>query len=296
MPLRDIFALDNAPLDDDAARREHIEAALAARPPGGWELDLHYGLVQRWFKPRVYGAEKLPEDPCLFVGNHGLFAIDGLIILPLLLHDYNRFLRPLGDKFLFTEPHIRDFLVRSGAGMGHPEVCSAFMAAKQDILVFPGGAHEAVKSARDSYRLQWKDRYGFVRLAAKHGYTIMPFGLIGPDEFYDHVVEGDELPETLPGKLLGRLGLLGDGTRTDLIPPLTRGTLGTLLPKPQPCFLGFGEPLDLSALRGRRVSKQRLLALRDTVAGQIEAQIAAMLLQREQHRREDGLLRRLLLL
>jgi hypothetical protein len=170
------------------------------------------------------------------------------------------------------------------------------MQARQDILVFPGGAHEAVKSSAQKYRLQWKDRLGFVRLAARHGYRIVPFGLVGPDDFYQHLIEGEDLFDSRLVRWLRAAGLLSGDLRRDLVPPLARGSLGTLLPRPQRCYLGFGEALDLSALRGKRVGRQRLAALRDEVAARIEVQLEGLLAARAAERGREGLLRRLLTL
>ena len=285
---------DADPLADEQALADHIDAALAARPPEGLEMDLTYTIVKRLFKPTVLGAENIPDRPCLFVGNHSLFALDGLILAPIMLRDYGRFLRAMGDKFLFANPGLADFLLSRGGTMGHPEVCNALMEDGQDILVFPGGAHEAVKPASAMYELQWKERYGFVKLAASHGYTIMPFGLVGPDEFYGHLVEGHELPDTALGALLRRAGLLGENSRGDMIPPIPTGALGSLFPKPQACYLGFGQPISLASYRNRKPTKAQLKRIRSEVAEQIEEQLAELLLLREQSRREDGLLRRLL--
>lgn len=294
MPANPIFRSDNAPLDAPDALRRHIRRALAARPMGRWELEILYRLVQTWFKPRVFGVDRLPERPCLFVGNHGLFAIDGLIMLPIMLRDHARFLRPMGDKFLFTNQRLASGLLRCGATMGHPDVCRALMARGHDLLVFPGGAHEAVKSARENYRLQWKDRDGFVRLAAEQGYTIVPFGLVGPDDFYSHLIEGEDLPDTILGRGLARVGLLDPQMRRDLIPPLARGMLGSALPRPEPCYLGFGRAVDLSAHRGRRLATTTRRKLRDRVADEIDSQIGQLLEQRRND--QEGLLRRLLTL
>lgn len=291
-----IFRSDNAPLHDAAALQRHIRRALAAKPMGGWELEMLYKLVQAWFKPRVCRVERIPERPCLFVGNHGLFAVDGLVVLPLMLRDYTRFLRPMGDKFLFTDPRIATGLLRRGATMGHPQVCRALMSQGHDLLIFPGGAHEAVKAARENYRLQWKDRDGFVRLAAEQGYTIMPFGLVGPDDFYQHLIEGEELPDTLLGRGLMRAGILDPAMRRDLIPPLARGMLGSLLPRPEPCYLGFGEAVDLSRYKGRRLAAKTRSAIRERVAGEIDAQLEELLQLRNSERGNQGLVRRFLTL
>jgi 1-acyl-sn-glycerol-3-phosphate acyltransferase len=183
-----------------------------------------------------------------------------------------------------------------GGVMGHPQVCSALMEAGRDLIVFPGGARESVKPASERYELVWGERYGFVRLAARHGYTIMPFGMVGPDEFYGHLMEGEDLPDSRLGRLLSRLGVLTENTRSDLLPPVPLGALGTPLPKPQRCYIGFGDPIDLAAEKGKRLGKRRLQEIRGRVADQIETQLAELLFTREQHKGSDSLLRRILTL
>jgi 1-acyl-sn-glycerol-3-phosphate acyltransferase len=289
-----LFDKDNQPLEDKEVLARHIEKALAVETPAGLELDLSYQMVKRLFNPMVLGAENIPNRPCLFVGNHSLFALDGWVLGPLFLKELNRFPRGMGDKFLFTNQRIADVVLKGGAVMGHPEVCSAMMKARQDLLVFPGGAAEAVKPASEVYELQWKERYGFVKLAAKHGYTIMPFGLVGPDEFYGRYMEGQDLPDSALGQLLKRLGLLTDDIRSDILPPIPLGLLGTLIPKPQRCYLGFGEPINLAQYKGKTLTKKRQQIIRGQVAEQIETQLTELLFAREQHKGQDSLLRRLL--
>ena len=289
-----VFNETNEPLGDKEALARHIEIALAVKPPSGAELQLSYQLMKRLFNPKIIGAENIPEQPCLFVGNHSLFALDGWVIGPLMTKELNRFPRGLGDKFLFSNPRMADYILKYGAVMGHPEVCSAMMKAGQDLMVFPGGAYEAVKPANMRYELMWKERYGFVKLAAKHGYTIMPFGLVGPDEFYGHLMEGQDIPDSALGGLLKRLGLLTDDIRSDILPPIPLGALGSFFPKPQRCYLGFGEPIDLARYKGRTPTKKDQQSIRAEVAAQIETQLAELLFTREQHKGEDSFLRRLL--
>lgn len=288
------FDKDNNPLGDKEALARHIETALAVGPPSGLEFELSYRIVKRLFNPVILGAQNIPERPCLFVGNHSLFALDGWVIGPIMAKELNRFPRGLGDKFLFANPAVADFVLKRGAVMGHPDVCSALMKAGEDLMVFPGGAHEAVKPASMKYELQWKERYGFVKLAARHGYTIMPFGLVGPDEFYGHLMEGQDIPDSALGSVLKRLGLLNDDVRADVLPPIPIGALGSLLPKPQRCYLGFGEPIDLAKYKGRTPTKKEQKTIRNAVAEEIETQLAELLFTREQVKGEDGFLRRLL--
>ena len=287
------FDKGNEPLDEQALA-DHIERALNTQAPRGRNFELTYQFVRRMFNPMVVGAEKIPDQPCLFVGNHSLFALDAAVLGPVMLGDFDRFLRGLGDKFLFVNPSIASAIMKNGGVMGHPEVCGALMENGSDLVVFPGGAHEAVKPVSDLYSLQWKERYGFVKLAAMHGYTIMPFGMVGPDEFYGHVIEGHEIPNSTLGRVLTRLGVLTEDTRADMMPPIPAGLMGSLLPKPQRCYIGFGEPVDLSHSEGKKLSKGNLRIVRNQVADEIEEQLSELLLLREQHKGDDGLLRRLL--
>ncbi|MEE4278998.1 MAG: lysophospholipid acyltransferase family protein [Halieaceae bacterium] len=283
---------DSNPLDEEAALRAHINQALASKPPYGIEQALLYAMAKRWFRTRLYNSERIPDRPCLFIGNHALFGLDGVVILPVLLEELGRFLRPMGDRFLFSDPRIARLLLRRGATMGHPSVARALMEHDQDILVFPGGAHEAVKPSRERYTLQWKERLGFVRLAVEHGYPIVPFGLVGPDEFYEYLLDGEQIVA-----LLDRLGLWRDSLRRDVVPPLLRGSLGTLMPRPQACYMSFGEPVETRSRAGTNRSakptERRLRSLRDRVAQRIEGEIEAMLNEREDTRHELGLLRRI---
>lgn len=284
------------PLASKDALERHIEMALAVEAPRGLERELPYQVIKRLFNPLTLGAGNIPDQPCLFVGNHSLFALDGWVLGPILMKEQDRFIRGLGDRFLFASERLGNYVLKAGGVMGHPEVCSAMMQDGQDLVVFPGGAYEAVKPASELYELQWQERYGFVRLAAKHGYTIMPFGLVGPDEFYGHLMEGQDIPDSPLGSILKRLGLLNDDLRSDILPPIPVGALGSFLPKPQRCYIGFGEPIDLSEEKGKRQSKKRLNEIRTQVADQIETQLAELLFTREQHKGGDSLLRKILTL
>lgn len=288
MPISESLSKAANPLDDEAALRDHINRALRAKPPRGADEAILYRMSKFWFNPQLRNTNRLPQRPCLFIGNHALFGLDGFVILPILLREHARFLRPMGDKFLFADPRLGKALLRRGATMGHPDVARALMRHEHDILVFPGGAHEAVKPSSARYELQWKERLGFVRLAAEFGYSIVPFGLVGPDEFYEYLMDSDDVIARLR-----QFGLWSDSMRKDAIPPLLRGSFGSLVPRPQTCYLSFGEALTLPEPGPRAPSKKTLSGWRDIVAQRIEAEIADMLRLREQQRHTHGLLRRL---
>ncbi|MEZ5571079.1 MAG: lysophospholipid acyltransferase family protein [Halioglobus sp.] len=273
--------------------KELIEIFLAVEGPDVAAQKLQYSLIKPYFSPTVVGLENIPEEPTLFIGNHAMFALDALILLPTVYHETGRFLRPMADNIWFHTAAGRK-MVRSGVVLAHPDVCGALMEAGQDLLVFPGGAAEANKNASERYQLVWRERYGFLRLAAKHGYNITPFAMVGPDDGWDHVLEGEDILHSKLVKLLQGIGLFS-GLRDDIVPPLPRGVLNTWLPKPQHCFLAFGKPIDVPDRRGKKGLAERIQkSLRKQVAGSVEALIDEMLNMRRQRRSEESSLRKFL--
>lgn len=272
----------------------HIDRVMAVQVPGSPAVSLAAAFMRRWFKPTFVGLERLPNKPALFVGNHSLLAGDAFVFHLLMYYDYGRFLRPLGDHTLFANTQYADVVINLGAALGHPDVVQALMASGQDLLLYPGGTYEAVKTPEHRYELMWKQRYGFIRLAAKMGYTIVPVAAVGPDEYFDQHLTGPEVEQAQLTQLLVRLGFLPADLRSDLIPPLPSGVFGSPLPKPKSTFFGIGKPVDLSSYQGKDLTKRQQETLRNKVAEGIDTEIKNLLLLRERRRHKDGILRRIL--
>ncbi len=287
-----IFDKDNQPFEGAGLER-HIEQALAISKPAGPLFELSYPLLRRLFKPQLLGLECIPNEPCLFIGNHSLFASDGYILAPVMWMEERRFLRALADKALW-HPLTEQFLLSQGAAVGHPEVCAALMDQGCDLMVFPGGAHEATKTQDQRYQLQWKERYGFLRMAAAHDYPIAPMAIVGPDEFYNHAVEGRDIPDTPLGDILRSLGLITDRTRRDLIPPIPLGALGTPFPKPHYCYIQFGEPVRPKGRGGKPPGMATLKKLRLELSGKIESMLEDLFALRDEDRNQQSFIRSVL--
>jgi 1-acyl-sn-glycerol-3-phosphate acyltransferase len=269
-----------------------IEQFLAIEGPNEKSFKRLNGFIQRYFSPTVVGLENIPDEPTLFIGNHAMFGLDGMILMPTVYHETGRFLRALADNAWF-QTGTGEKMAASGMVLGHPEVCSALMEAGHDLLVFPGGAAEANKTAEEKYSLVWRERYGFVRMAAQHGYNITPFGMVGPDDWWDHAIEGRDLLNSRPVKLLQKLGVIGE-IREDLMPPLPRGLFNTLIPKPERCFLAFGEPIEVPDCRGKKVSMAVQKSVREQTAGSVEELVGDMLKMRARNKHKESAVRRLL--
>ena len=272
---------------------KQLQARSLAWAPPERTFRASWPLVRTYFRPTVRGIERIPHGPTLFVGNHALFGIDILVLVIVIHHQTGRYPRVLGDQFFFASP-VGEVLMKYGWILADRDICAAMMEAGEDLLVFPGGAAESTQAESEKYTLQWENRNGFVRMAAQHNYDITPFGMVGPDDCYRHLLEGHELVTRWPGSLLKTFGIVDDG-REDLLPPLTSGLLGTQLPKPQPCFLAFGDPIHVPDYRGREVPPDILNGVKDQTAESIEALISEMLLLRAQQTGKTGLIRHLLL-
>jgi 1-acyl-sn-glycerol-3-phosphate acyltransferase len=230
----------------------------------------------RWLTaPRFSGLEHLPRDrPVLVAANHTLMGVLDAPLLVLGLHDHTGvFLRALGDHLHFRVPIWRDLLTHFGTVDGSRRNCRALMRAGESILVFPGGGREVFKHKREKYRLIWKERVGFVRLAVQFGYPIVPLAAVGAEECYDILVDSDELLQTPIGPLLRQVA-----PRPDEIPPLVAG-IGPL-PRPERFYFHLGRPIETAPWRGQQADDALCLRLRERVRRAIQRGIRQLLEER----------------
>jgi 1-acyl-sn-glycerol-3-phosphate acyltransferase len=257
-------------------------------PPSRQEMRRFMAVGRWWFNPEFLGLwEHDVSRPALFVGNHTLFGItDAPLMIEHLYTQYGVMLRGLGDRGHFNVPWWGDLLVKHGMVLGSPENCSALMRAGENILVFPGGAREVMRRKGEAYQLIWKKRAGFARLAIEHGYDIVPFGSVGPDESYRILWDANDILNTrwlrTAAERSGVLEFTRDG---DFIPPVALGLGPTLIPKPQRYYFGFGARISTEQLKGSQQDPDAVWALREQVATAVKYQIDRL----QAYRQEDRL-------
>ena len=169
-----------SPESDPDAYVEYISRYGMPTAP---QVALAAGLARAWFKPKFIGLDNLPDKPALFIGNHAFMAVDAALFHLYLYYDHGRYVKGLGDKSLFANAHYAAIAHAMGGVSGQAPIVERLMARGDDLLLYPGGAYESVKPLEARYQLQWKQRYGFVKLAAKAGYTVVPVASVGPDEY-----------------------------------------------------------------------------------------------------------------
>jgi 1-acyl-sn-glycerol-3-phosphate acyltransferase len=227
--------------------------------------------------PVYHGLEGIPRDrPVLFVGNHTVW---GVLDIPIMAMGLQRrcgiTVRFLGDHLHYAIPVWRDLLTRFGVVDGTPENCRALMRAGESVLVFPGGGREVMKRRGEKYRLLWKSRAGFARLAVEHGYAIVPFSAVGGEECFEIVIDGNDLMRTPLWRLIERLS-----PKPDMIPPLVRGIGLSAIPRPQRFYFRFGAAIETRDLGGRCDDEAACFAVRERTRIEVEKGIALLLDER----------------
>ena len=250
----------------------------------------------RWyFAPEFHHLDRVAANrPTLFVGNHSVFGVlDVMLFADGLFRERGVSLRLLADRNHFKFPVWRDLVALQGAVLGSRANCAELMRRGEHILVFPGGAREVFKHKGEAYRLIWKERYGFVRLAIEHGYTITPYATVGAEDAYDVLLDSSDYLKTPLGRVLKASGLADRYLRGgDEFPPVVRGLGLTVIPRPEKLYFSIGKPIDMTRYQGQTDDPAVLRRARERVARAVTRLIAEL----REHRAQDtgpGTLRRL---
>ena len=251
----------------------------------------------RWyFAPEYLHLDRAdPGRPTLFVGNHSVFGVlDVLLFSDGLYRERGISLRMLADRNHFKFPLWRDFVVQTGAVLGTRANCAALMRRGEHLLVFPGGAREVFKHKGEAYRLIWKERYGFVRLAIEHGYSITPYATVGAEEAFDVLIDSGDYMNTPMGRYLKRWGIADRYLRGgEEFPPVVRGLGLTVIPRPERLYFSIGRPIETARYRGEAENREVLRRVRNRIGRSLEQLIAELRAHRARDNR-PGTLRRVL--
>ena len=253
---------------------------LNFRPPPAATLWRLMQPLRVYHRPIFFGLENIdPARPSLLVGNHTIF---GLLDAPLMAigiyHERGVMVRALGDRIHFQIPGWGNFLKSLGVVVGSRENCARLMEGGAHVLVFPGGGREVAKRKGEAYKLIWKERTGFARMAIEHGYPITPFASVGPEECFDILVDANDVLQSPLGKFLERTGIAEKLLRGgDALMPLARGLGFTMFPRPERFYFAFGEAIDTKLFKGKHDDGAALVAVREEVRAAVEAEIAKLL-------------------
>jgi 1-acyl-sn-glycerol-3-phosphate acyltransferase len=158
-------------------------------------------IIRWYFRYEVIGLENVPpRGRAVLVSNHGILPVDALLLHYAIKDAFGRWPRGLTDKRIFKIPFLRQIFLDLGIVLAHPDTGQALLEREEMVTIMPGGSREAFKPSRERYRLMWKRRKGFVRLAIRTGSPIIPAVCIGNDELYHVFFDGYDLSERIYGK------------------------------------------------------------------------------------------------
>ncbi|KAK8285881.1 hypothetical protein V6Z11_D08G251800 [Gossypium hirsutum] len=151
----------------------------------------------------VKGLAGVPDEgPVLLVGNHMLMGMDLSSLCEAFLREKKILVRGVAHPELFwgnfhTSSNVFNFfdlMKVMGAMPVSPKSLLKALSTNSHVLLYPGGAREALHRKGEAYKLFWPNQPEFVRFAAQFGATIVPFGAVGEDDmakvvfdYYDYM-------------------------------------------------------------------------------------------------------------
>jgi 1-acyl-sn-glycerol-3-phosphate acyltransferase len=250
--------------------------SISYTPTDVRRLDAIVAPLRAWVSPRFYGLENIPaEGPVMLVGNHSMVPLDVYLLNQELRRRYGRVLRGLGDDALMSPAFIRRYVQWHGGVRGSRENCLDLLAHGEMILVLPGGTREALRLKNERYVLKWDRRIGFARMAIEAGVPIVPIAMVGANDAYDVIIDGQH-------PLMAPLRRYGERQpRPNPAPPLFRGLGPTLIPKPKRFYFSAGSPIDAAQWRD---TDDRAAELQRVVRAGLEKEFAFLFAERAQDR------------
>ncbi|PRQ34586.1 putative diacylglycerol acyltransferase, alpha/Beta hydrolase [Rosa chinensis] len=135
----------------------------------------------------VRGFAGIPsEGPVVYVGYHMLLGFDIFPLVSQLWEQKGIHLRGIAHPMTFmklkqgnlVELHFSDYFRLMGAVPVSGKNFFKLLSTKSHILLYPGGVREALHRKGEAYKLVWPEQSQFVRMAARFGAKIIPFGAV----------------------------------------------------------------------------------------------------------------------
>ncbi len=164
-------------------------------------LEVFIPFIKAYFRYEIVGLEHVPaKGRAILVSNHGILPVDALLLNYAIKDAYGRWPKGLTDRRIFRIPVLRQFFMDLGVVLAHPKTGQELLEREEIVYIMPGGAKEAFKSSQERYKLMWKRRVGFVKLAIRTGSPIIPTVCMGVDDMYHVFFDGYRLSERIFGK------------------------------------------------------------------------------------------------
>jgi len=187
-----------------------VERAMEPCPPNETLVKLQQPITDLlnkfYFRSEVDGWDRIPESNCLVIGIHGggSLTIDAWIFVNAWYQHFNgeRPLHGTAHDVLMATPGLGDWMHAMGVVPANRASVTKALGRGDDVIVFPGGEVDSMRSWRKRDVATLAGRKGFVRQAIRSGVPILPFATVGGHDTVFVLDEGDWLADALD-KVLG---------------------------------------------------------------------------------------------
>ncbi|KAG8057348.1 hypothetical protein GUJ93_ZPchr0002g26297 [Zizania palustris] len=233
----------------------------------------------------VRGLAGLPKQgPAVLVGYHMLMGFELEPLLTGVLSSTGINIRGLAHPFMFDknkEQLMPEAFYDLHKIMGVVPVTAAnfykLLAEKHFVLLYPGGAREALHRKGEEYKLFWPEQSEFVRMASRFGATIIPFGVVGEDDICDILLDYNDLLKIPRYDILDNMLNENTKLRTDSTGEIKNQAIHPILvaPKiPGRFYFIFGKPIETRGrekeLRDKRNAQHLYLHVKSEVESCME--------------------------
>ena len=207
-----------------------------------WNSLCDYG-----FRAEIEGWEHLPDPPCLLIGIHSGAPLpwDAWTLGMQWWRHFgpDRMLHGTAHDALTAAPGLGWYLRKLGVLPAAPDSIAAALAARRDVLLYPGGEVDSLRPWTQRDQAILAGRTGFVKMAIRARVPIVPVATVGG---------ADAMPVLFSGKRVARALKLDQTARLKMFPvaiSLPWGLNTAILPEipfPTKIRTAFQEPVEVA--------------------------------------------------
>ncbi|MDQ1673501.1 MAG: hypothetical protein QOC98_2063 [Frankiaceae bacterium] len=234
-------------------------------------------LSKVYFRVETDGWEKVPDRTSLLIGVHsgGTLTMDAWTLVHAWQRHFGteRVLHGTAHDVLLTLPGLGDYFRASGVISASRESVGRALGEGRDVIVWPGGEKDAMRSWRRRDEAELGGRKGFVRQAIRSGVPILPVATVGGHDTVFILSEGKWLANALD-----RFTGLKKTLRAANLPivaglpfPLALEVLPAHIPLPAKIRTEFLDPIEVDDDPERVNDEAYVQGIYDEVRGAIQA-------------------------
>ncbi|KAG6438423.1 hypothetical protein SASPL_103366 [Salvia splendens] len=234
------------------------------------------------------------EGPVLYVGNHMMFGLEVVPLLARFWIERDVALRGMTHPTVFTK--LREGRIPPPFSafdnmriMGAVPVSATnfyrLLSSNPHVLLYPGGMRESLHRKGEEYKLFWPEQPEFVRVAAKFGAKIVPFGVVGEDDVGHLLLDYNDLTRIpyIKNAIEGitqevvklRRDAVGEVSNEDVHLPV-------IAPKiPGRFYFLFGKPIETEGRKQEVKGREKAQELYLEVKREVEECLAYLKMKRE---------------